>query len=255
MKLSGKEKEKILSNSYYAHDGSFNTLRFGYYKEMQNSPNDPASLNYAGTAAQRIAHLIRSGTSSSKIDYWIQYEEAKRTQTVFINPTGKSAENLESRGVTSSVMENVIDFTPVVYFDPKTSPEYIAEQQRILNKKEAERLAEVARLELKAKNDQIALNLWNKLESERIAKEQAEIKRLAQVKEAQRLAAIEAERLRIELLDKQEKERIQKEQTEIKRLAEVKESQRVDKSIPLIASVLPITALGILLLYSRGGKS
>jgi len=104
-------------------------------------------------------------------------------------------------------------------------------------------------LNLIAKNNQTALNIWNRLESQRIAKEQAEIKRLAKVAEDQRLAAIQAERLRIELLDKQEKERIQKEQ-EIKNI----ETQRIDKSIPLIASVLPITALGILLLYIKRGK-
>jgi len=142
----------------------------------------------------------------------------------------------------------------IEYFEKVTSPEYIAEQQRIADEKEAARLAEIARLELIAKNDNIALNLWNRLDNQRIAKEQAEIKRLAKVAEDQRLAAIEAERLRIELLDKQEKQRIQKEQ-EIKDIATAKEFQRVDKSIPLIASVLPITALGILLLYSRGGKS
>ena len=146
------------------------------------------------------------------------------------------------------------NMTQIEYFEKVTSPEYIAQQQRIADEKEAARTAEIARLELIAKNDNIALNLWNKLESERIAKEQAEIKRLADVAEAQRLAAIEKERLRIQLLDEQEKERIRKEQ-EIKDIATAKEFQRVDKSIPLIASVLPITALGILLLYSRGGKS
>jgi hypothetical protein len=141
----------------------------------------------------------------------------------------------------------------IQYFEKVTSPEYIAEQQRIADEKEAARLAEIARLELIAKNDNIALNLWTRLDNQRIEKEQAEAKRLAKVAEDQRLAAIEAERLRIELLDKQEKQRIQKEQ-EIKDIATAKEFQRVDKSIPLIASVLPITALGILLLYSRGGK-
>ena len=141
----------------------------------------------------------------------------------------------------------------IKYFEKVTSPEYIAQQQKIADEKEAARLAEIARLELIAKNDNIALNLWNRLESQRIAREQAEAKRLAKVAEDQRLAAIEAERLRIELLDEQEKERIRKEQ-EIKDTATAKEFQRVDKSIPLIASVLPITALGILLLYSRGGK-
>ena len=142
----------------------------------------------------------------------------------------------------------------IEYFEKVTSPEYIAEQQRIADEKEAARLAEIARLELIAKNDNIALNLWTRLDNQRIAKEKAEDKRLADVAEAQRLAAIEKERLRIQLLDEQEKERIRKEQ-EIKDIATAKEFQRVDKSIPLIASVLPITALGILLLYSRGGKS
>mgnify|MGYP001215093161 FL=1 len=141
----------------------------------------------------------------------------------------------------------------IEYFEKVTSPEYIAEQQRIADEKEAARLAEIARLELIAKNDNIALNLWTRLDNQRIAKEKAEAKRLADVAEAQRLAAIEKERLRIQLLDEQEKERIRKEQ-EIKDIAEAKEFQRVDKSIPLIASVLPITALGILLLYTRGGK-
>ena len=136
----------------------------------------------------------------------------------------------------------------------KQSPEGIAEAQRIENERLEKIAKEKARVELIAKNNQVALNLWNRLESQRIAKEQAEIKRLAKVAEDQRLAAIQAERLRIELLDKQEKERIRKEQ-EIKDIATAKEFQRVDKSIPLIASVLPITALGILLLYSRGGKS
>lgn len=141
----------------------------------------------------------------------------------------------------------------IEYFEKVTSPEYIAEQQRIADEKEAARLAEIARVELIAKNDQVALNLWTRLDNQRIAKEKAEAKRLADVAEAQRLAAIEKERLRIQLLDEQEKERIRKEQ-EIKDIATAKEFQRVDKSIPLIASVLPITALGILLLYTRGGK-
>ena len=133
------------------------------------------------------------------------------------------------------------------------SPAGIAEAQRIENERLEKIAKEKARVELIAKNDQVALNLWTRLDNQRIANEQAEIKRLAKVAEAQRLAAIEKERLRIQLLDEQEKERIRKEQ-EIKDTATAKEFQRVDKSIPLIASVLPITALGILLLYSRGGK-
>jgi len=135
----------------------------------------------------------------------------------------------------------------------KQSPEGIAEAQRIENERLEKIAKEKARVELIAKNDQVALNLWTRLDNQRIVKEKAEAKRLADVAEAQRLAAIEKERLRIQLLDEQEKERIRKEQ-EIKDTATAKEFQRVDKSIPLIASVLPITALGILLLYTRGGK-
>jgi hypothetical protein len=85
---------------------------------------------------------------------------------------------------------------------------WIINGHRLVAEFEAKRLGEIARLELKAKNDQIALNLKNKLESERIAKEQAEAKRLADVAEAQRLAAIEKEKLRIQLLEKQEKQKI-----------------------------------------------
>ena len=102
------------------------------------------------------------------------------------------------------------NMTQIEYFEKVTSPEYIAEQQRIADEKEAARLAEIARLELIAKNDNIALNIWTRLDNQRIAKEQAEAKRLADVAEAQRLAAIKAERLRIELLDKQEKIRLEK---------------------------------------------
>lgn len=142
----------------------------------------------------------------------------------------------------------------IEYFEKVTSPEYIAEQQKIAAEKEAARLAEVARLELIAKNDQIALNLWNKLESERIAKEQAEIKRLAKVAEDQRLAEIQKEELRLALLEKEKAEKIAKEKA-VKEAAEQMEKQRVEKAIPLISSLLPITAIGILLLYSSGGKS
>ena len=160
----------------------------------------------------------------------------------------------------------------IEYFEKVTSPEYIAQQQRIADEKEAARLSEIARLELIAKNDNIALNIWTRLDNQRIAKEKAEIKRLADVAEAQRLAAIEKERLRIELikekeelekltklenirLEKQKQENIRLEKIELEKSIIYKENQRIDKSIPLIASVLPITALGILLLYSRGGKS
>ena len=141
----------------------------------------------------------------------------------------------------------------IEYFEKVTSPEYIAEQKRIAAEKEAARLAEIARLELIAKNDQIALDLWNRLESERIAKEQAEIKRLAKVKEDQRLAEIQKEQLRLALLEKEKAEKIAAEKA-VKEAAEQKEKQRIEKAVPLISSLLPLTGIGILLLYSRGGK-
>ena len=136
----------------------------------------------------------------------------------------------------------------------KQSPEGIAEAARIEKERLDKIAAETARLELIKRNDQVALNLWNKLESQRIAKEQAEKARLAKVAEDQRLAEIEAERLRIELSEKAEAEKIAKEKA-VKEAAEQMEKQRVEKAIPLISSLLPITAVGILLLYSSGGKS
>ena len=174
------------------------------------------------------------------------------SRPIWYNTSVSNGEKIQRRiNAIGMCVNNITELKAEEY---KQSPEGIAEAERIENERLEKIAKEKARVELIAKNDQIALNLWTRLDNQRIAKEQAEIKRLAQVKEAQRLAAIEAERLRIELLDKQEKQRIQKEQ-EIKDIATSKEFQRVDKSIPLIASVLPITALGILLLYSRGGKS
>ena len=76
------------------------------------------------------------------------------------------------------------------------SPAYIAEQKRIAAEKESARVAEVARLALIAKNDAIALALFTKLDNQRIADEKAEIARLEQVAEAQRVAAEKAENLR-----------------------------------------------------------
>lgn len=108
---------------------------------------------------------------------------------------------------------------------------WIINGHRLVAEHQAKRLAEIARLELKAKNDQIALNLKNKLESERIAKEQAEAKRLADVAEIQRLAAIEEERLRIQLLDKQEKQKIS-----------------------VISSIIPLGIVAFLLINSRNNK-
>ncbi len=135
----------------------------------------------------------------------------------------------------------------------KQSPEGIAEAARIEKERLDKIAAETARLELIKRNDQVALNLWNKLESQRIAKEQAEKARLAKVAEDQRLAEIEAEKLRIELSEKAEAEKIAAEKA-VKEAAELKEKQRIEKAVPLISSLLPLTGIGILLLYSRGGK-
>ena len=137
-----------------------------------------------------------------------------------------------------------------------------AEAAKIENARLAEiaRLSEIARLELIAKNDNIALALWTKLDNQRIAKQQAEIKRLAQVAEAQRQAEIMKENLRIKLLD-EEKElqriaqlnKIQMAKDKIQ-MTKDKETQRVEKGIPLLASIIPISAIGLLLLYSSKGK-
>ena len=125
---------------------------------------------------------------------------------------------------------------------------------------EIARLSEIARLELIAKNDNIALALWTKLDNQRIAKQQAEIKRLQKVAEAQRQAEIMEENLRIKLLD-EEKELQRIEQLNKIQMAKDKiqmdkdkESKRLEKGIPLLASIIPISAIGLLLLYSSKGK-
>ena len=112
--------------------------------------------------------------------------------------------------------------------------------------------SEQARLDLIARNDAIALALFTKLENQRIADENAEIARLAAVKEAQRVAAEKAENLRLELIiQKEESERI----AEVNRLQAIedKETQRITKSIPLLTTILPIALIG-LLLYSRTAR-
>tara|TARA_R110000822_G_scaffold288939_1_gene410193 strand:- start:241 stop:852 length:612 start_codon:yes stop_codon:yes gene_type:complete len=132
------------------------------------------------------------------------------------------------------------------------SPAYIAEQKEIARLAEVARLAEIARLELIVRNDAIALALFTKLDNQRIADENAEIARLAAVKEAQRVAAVNAENLRLKL----QKERLELERvTEVNRLQgiEDKETQRVTKSIPLLTTILPIGLIG-LFLYSRTAR-
>ena len=132
------------------------------------------------------------------------------------------------------------------------SPAYIAEQKRIAAEKEAARLAEIARLDLIARNDAIALQLWTKLDNQRIADEKAEIVRLEQVAEAQRVAEINAENLRLKLQrEKLEAERIAEENR--LQAIEDKETQRIEKSIPLLTTILPIGIIG-LFLYSRTAR-
>jgi len=116
---------------------------------------------------------------------------------------------------------------------------------------EIARIAEIARLELIAKNDNIALALWTKLDNQRIAKQQAEIIRLQKVAQAQKQAEIKAENFRIKSLE--EKEELEK-VTKLEKIQEAanKEKQRIEKSIPLIASVLPVSIIGLLLYTSRG---
>ena len=132
------------------------------------------------------------------------------------------------------------------------SPAYIAEQKRIAAEKEAARLAEIARLDLIARNDAIALALFTKLENQRIADENAEIARLAAVKEAQRVAAEKAENLRLELIVQKEEEQRIAEENRLQAI-EDKETERVEKSIPLLTTILPIGIIG-LFLYSRTAR-
>ena len=125
---------------------------------------------------------------------------------------------------------------------------------------EIARLSEIARLELIAKNDNIALALWTKLDNQRIAKEQAEIKRLQKVAEAQRQAEIMEENLRIKLLEEEKELQRIEELNKIEmakqkiQMAKDKETQRIEKGIPLLTSIIPISAIGLLLLYSSKGK-
>ena len=110
--------------------------------------------------------------------------------------------------------------------------------------------AEKAKAELKVRNDAIALQLWNRLNNQNIADEKAEIKRLEQVAEAQRVAAQKAENLRLELIvQKEEEQRI----AETNRLQSIedKETQRIEKSIPLLTTILGIIGL---FLYSRTAR-
>mgnify|MGYP003655461740 CR=1 FL=1 len=132
------------------------------------------------------------------------------------------------------------------------SPAYIAEQKRIAAEKEAARLAEIARLDLIARNDNTALQLWTRLNNQNIADEKAEIARLEQVAEAQRVAEINAENLRLKLQrEKLEAERIAEENR--LQAIEDKETQRIEKSIPLLTTILPIGIIG-LFLYSRTAR-
>ena len=120
--------------------------------------------------------------------------------------------------------------------------------------------AEKAKADLVVRNDSIALQLWTRLDNQRIADEKAENKRLEQVAEAQRVAAQNAENLRLKLIqEKLEAERIEEQQAEIAEVnrlqgIEDKEVQRVEKAIPLLTTILPVGILAILLLNSSRGK-
>ena len=92
-----------------------------------------------------------------------------------------------------------------------------AQQKEIARLAEIARVAEIARLTLIEKNDFIALELWTKINNKKIADEKAEIKRLAAVKEVQRIAAEIAENQRLELIQ---------EQQELQRVTEVNRLQR-----------------------------
>ena len=112
--------------------------------------------------------------------------------------------------------------------------------------------AENAKADLIVRNDNAALQLWTRLNNQNIADEKAEIARLEQVAEAQRVAEINAENLRLKLQrEKLEAERIAEENR--LQAIEDKETQRIEKSIPLLTTILPIGIIG-LFLYSRTAR-
>jgi hypothetical protein len=123
-----------------------------------------------------------------------------------------------------------------------TNPAHIAELKRIEDEKIAKELAEKA---------QKALMI--KLENQRIADEQAEIKRLFDVAELQRQAEINAENLRIKLLKEEYELQDKILQNRLQKIND-KETQRIEKAIPLLASIIPLSAIGLLLLYTSKGK-
>ena len=141
----------------------------------------------------------------------------------------------------------------VLYYEKVTNPEYIAEQKRLEESRQLAIRIENERLALIAKNDKVALDLFGVLNTKRIKNEQDEIIRINQVIETQRLAEIKAEEFKLELIKAQETKAAQQE-LEIQELAATKEFDRVNKTIPLITSVLPVSVIGLLLLYSGMGR-
>jgi len=188
----------------------------------------------------RLAHQFGVGVSTPSYSSRIMY---------FYNSVS-NGRKIENR--INAVGGGVSNMAELQRKELEQSPAYIAQQKEIARLAEVARLAEIARLELIVRNDAIALALFTKLDNQRIADENAEIARLAAVKEAQRVAAVNAENLRLKL----QKERLELERvTEVNRLQgiEDKETQRVTKSIPLLTTILPIGLIG-LFLYSRTAR-
>ena len=188
----------------------------------------------------RLAHQYGVGVSTPSYSSRIMY---------FYNSVS-NGRKIENR--INAVGGGVSNMAELQRKELEQSPAYIAQQKEIARLAEVARVAEVARLELIVRNDAIALALFTKLDNQRIADENAEIARLAAVKEAQRVAAVKAENLRLKL----QKERLELERvTEVNRLQviEDKETQRVTKSIPLLTTILPIGVIG-LFLYSRTAR-
>ena len=172
------------------------------------------------------------------------------SRRIYYQSSVSNGEKMQRR--INAVGGGVNNITELRQKELEATPAWKAEQKRLAAVKEAERVAEVARLDLIVRNDRIALELFTKLDNQRIAEENAEKKRLAAVKEAQRVAAVKAENLRVKLQkEKLELERV----TEVNRLQviEDKETQRVTKSIPLLTTILPIGVIG-LFLYSRTAR-
>ena len=97
--------------------------RFGKFATFSNSPNDPTSLNFAGTAQQRISDIIRRGYGNDVIDFWTEYETRKKNN-VSTSPnarTERSTRFTPREPATPDIFtEQVSENAAVVTWNPRS---------------------------------------------------------------------------------------------------------------------------------------